>query len=129
MCYVIAQGCGSFCSSKMIINSLFIFSLCFVVSFSQYQPTWDSLDKRPLPDWYDQAKFGIFMHWGVYSVPSFGSEWFWENWQGSKQPAYVSFMEKNYPPDFTYPDFAPDFKAEFFDPNKWASLFQQSGAK
>lgn len=46
-----------------------------------YQPTWDSLDKRPLPDWYDQAKFGIFIHWGVFSVPSYVSEWFWWYWQ------------------------------------------------
>ena len=99
------------------------------VASAQYQPNWESLDKRPLPSWYDQAKFGIFMHWGVYSVPSFGSEWFWWNWQGSKSPEYVDFMEKNYPPGFTYPDFAPMFKAEMFDPTKWANLFQQSGAK
>jgi alpha-L-fucosidase len=42
-----------------------------------YDPTWESLDRRPLPAWFDQAKFGIFIHWGVFSVPSFGSEWFW----------------------------------------------------
>ena len=48
---------------------------------TKYQPTWDSLDKRPLPVWYDQAKFGIFIHWGVFSVPSFVSEWFWWYWQ------------------------------------------------
>lgn len=42
-----------------------------------YDPTWESLDSRPLPSWFDQAKFGIFIHWGVFSVPSFGSEWFW----------------------------------------------------
>ena len=46
-----------------------------------YKPTWESLDKRPLPVWYDRAKFGIFIHWGVFSVPSFGSEWFWKNWR------------------------------------------------
>lgn len=43
----------------------------------QYKPTWESIDSRPLPEWFDQAKFGIFIHWGVFSVPSFGSEWFW----------------------------------------------------
>lgn len=48
----------------------------------QYSPDWESLDSRPLPSWYDDAKFGIFIHWGVFSVPSFGSEWFWENWKG-----------------------------------------------
>ncbi len=95
----------------------------------QYQPSWDSLDKRPLPTWYDEAKFGIFMHWGVYSVPSFSSEWFWEDWKGSKEPKVVEFMEKNYPPDFTYPDFAPMFKAELFDPDKWTEIFKAAGAK
>lgn len=49
---------------------------------NNYSPDWKSLDSRPLPAWYDEAKIGIFMHWGVYSVPSFGSEWFWANWDG-----------------------------------------------
>lgn len=52
----------------------------------KYNPTWDSLDARPLPGWYDDAKFGIFIHWGVFSVPSFGSEWFWNNWKGMHLP-------------------------------------------
>lgn len=46
----------------------------------KYVPTWESLDARPLPAWYDEAKVGIFIHWGVFSVPSFRSEWFWKNW-------------------------------------------------
>jgi len=103
--------------------------LLLTVASAQYQPNWDSPDKRPLPEWYDEVKFGIFMHWGVYSVPSYSSEWFWEQWKGQKQANVVDFMNKNYPPDFTYPDFAPMFKAELFDPKFWASLFQQSGAK
>jgi alpha-L-fucosidase len=49
----------------------------------RYNPTWESLDSRPLPQWYDDAKFGIFIHWGVFSVPSFGSEWFWSSWKGN----------------------------------------------
>lgn len=65
----------------------FYFQYCSAVfkvlaNTEQYEPTWDSLDKRPLPSWYDEVKFGIFLHWGVYSVPSFGSEWFWANWKG-----------------------------------------------
>jgi len=48
----------------------------------KYEPNWSSLDNRALPIWYDDAKFGIFIHWGVFSVPSFGSEWFWNNWKG-----------------------------------------------
>ena len=108
----------------------FIIFLCFLpLVSSQYQPTWESLDARPLPAWYDEAKFGIFMHWGVYSVPSFGSEWFWYNWKGRQRPEYVEFMKKNYPPNFEYADFAPMFRAEFFDPVAWAKLLTQSGAR
>jgi len=49
-----------------------------------YDPTWESLDARPLPDWYDKNKIGIFIHWGVFSVPGFKTEWFWQNWKGGK---------------------------------------------
>lgn len=109
--------------------------LCFLLIFGVrcaskeiYQPTWDSLDSRPLPEWYDRAKIGIFVHWGVYSVPSFGTEWFWSNWIGGNKK-YVEYMRKNYPPGFTYQEFAKDFRAEFFDPNEWVELFNKSGAK
>ncbi|XP_052009664.1 plasma alpha-L-fucosidase [Xyrauchen texanus] len=104
--------------------------LLFIGSCScQYKPTWESLDSRPLPEWYDQAKFGIFIHWGVFSVPSYGSEWFWWYWQGKKFPSYVAFMVENYPPGFTYTDFAPQFRAEFFNPEDWVDIFASSGAK
>ncbi|XP_056412578.1 tissue alpha-L-fucosidase [Hyla sarda] len=96
---------------------------------TRYTPDWDSLDKRPLPPWYDEAKFGIFLHWGVFSVPSFGSEWFWWNWQHDKNPAYEQFMSKNYAPGFSYADFAPHFTAEFYDPDSWAELFEAAGAR
>jgi len=96
---------------------------------TRYEPTWESIDSRPLPGWYDEAKLGIFIHWGVFSVPSFGSEWFWYFWQGKKWHPYTDFMKKNYPPGFTYPDFAPQFTAEFYDPKQWAELFAASGAK
>jgi len=96
----------------------------------KYDPTWESLDARPLPSWYDEAKIGIFLHWGVFSVPSFGSEWFWYNWQSSApNSSYREFMRANYKPGFTYADFGPMFTAELFDPNHWADLFQKAGAK
>ena len=95
---------------------------------SGYDPTWASIDSRPLPTWYDEAKVGIFMHWGVFSVPSFGSEWFWNNWQ-TGQKSYVEFMNANYRPDLTYADFANQFTAEFFNPDLWTDIFQASGAK
>ncbi|XP_077257104.1 alpha-L-fucosidase-like isoform X1 [Temnothorax americanus] len=102
----------------------------FATKAPKYTPTWSSLDSRPLPSWYDEAKFGIFIHWGVFSVPSFGSEWFWNHWKEEKRTTKFSdFMRKRYPPNFTYQDFARDFTAEFFDVSEWAELFQASGAK
>lgn len=59
----------------------YTFFLCFAGSFAKYEPNWKSLDSRPIPNWFENAKFGIFLHWGVYSVPSFGGEWFWSNWK------------------------------------------------
>ena len=107
-----------------------IFScLCAVYLAEAYEPNWSSLDTRPLPTWYDEAKFGIFIHWGVFSVPAFGSEWFWEDWQGTKGKDYVDFMQKNYRPDFTYADFSNQFSAEMYDPDSWAEIFSASGAK
>ncbi|KAJ1529325.1 hypothetical protein ONE63_006115 [Megalurothrips usitatus] len=96
---------------------------------TRYQPTWASLDSRPLPEWYDNAKVGVFIHWGVYSVPSFGSEWFWYDWIAEKKDKYVDFMKKNYPPNFSYQDFAADFTAEFFDAKRWAKILKKSGAR
>uniref|UniRef100_A0A3Q3GAZ8 Alpha-L-fucosidase n=1 Tax=Labrus bergylta TaxID=56723 RepID=A0A3Q3GAZ8_9LABR len=98
---------------------------------ARYTADWKSLDARPLPAWYDEAKVGIFVHWGVFSVPGFGSEWFWWHWQGEQPPdsKCVKFMSKNYPPGFSYPEFAPNFNAEFFNPGDWADIFKASGAK
>ena len=68
---------------------LFISCLTFsaAADLHRYQPTWESLDKHQGPKWFDEAKVGIFVHWGVYSVPSFGvngvlGEWFWWAWKG-----------------------------------------------
>lgn len=60
-----------------LLQVLLLLPGCGATSTPRYDPTWESLDSRPLPAWFDQAKFGIFIHWGVFSVPSFGSEWFW----------------------------------------------------
>lgn len=99
-----------------------------------YEPTWESLDSRPLPQWYDDVKLGIIIHWGVYSVPSFSSsghiaEWFWWDWMQLKNPVLSQFMEDNYPPGFSYADFAPMFRAELFNPDEWVDIFESSGAK
>ncbi|XP_062609806.1 alpha-L-fucosidase-like, partial [Saccostrea cucullata] len=113
----------------VIYISLFIIFNIFEAFGAKYEPNWASLDSRPLPDWYDKSKIGIFIHWGVFSVPSYSSEWFWWTWKGQKVPGVVDFMQKNYPPDFTYADFAPQFTAEFFNADQWAQTFQASGAK
>jgi alpha-L-fucosidase len=105
---------------------------CSLLSFSDqnYTPDWASLDTRPLPTWYDESKIGIFINWGVYSVPSFTDEWMWWHWKGD-DPAkdVVAYMEKNYPSDWTYADFAAQFQAELYDPNEWTDLFSAAGAK
>ena len=102
---------------------------CIQAYSAKYTPNWKSLDSRPLPPWYDEAKFGIFIHWGVFSVPSFHSEWFWNYWKLQKIPDVVSYMDKNYSPDFTYADFASQFTVEFFNPREWADILQASGAR
>lgn len=102
--------------------------LSLSVAHGKYTADWTSLDSRPLPSWYDDVKIGIFLHWGVFAVPGFGSEWFWSNWKGNSS-AYVDFMNKNYKPGFSYAEFGPMFTAEFYEPEKWADLFEASGAK
>ena len=95
---------------------------------TRYTADWPSLDSRPLPGWYDEAKLGIFVHWGVFSVPGFVSEWFWYYWSTGRADV-VQFMKRNYRPGFTYADFAHDFTAEFYDPDSWADMFAASGAR
>ena len=102
-------------------------------SYSQlYQPNWESLDKRPTPQWFQDAKFGIFIHWGVYSVPGWSSkgnyaEWYQQGFKTTGQPASV-FTKPKFG-DRSYYDLANDFKAELYNPDEWAKLFEQSGAK
>lgn len=100
-------------------------------TWAKYEPTWESLDARPLPQWYDDAKIGIFIHFGVYAVPGYTSEWFWCFWQcPDRKLKYVDdWMKAHYAPGFTYQDFAKDFTLEFFDATEWVNLFEKSGAK
>ncbi len=97
---------------------------------TKYEPTWDSLKQYSVPDWYQDAKFGIFIHWGVYSVPAFGSEWYPRNMYREGSPEFKHQVETHGPQSkFGYKDFIPEFKAEKFDPAIWAELFRKSGAK
>ena len=117
----------------MLAAATFLASLLVLLSpvlcDKRYDPTWDSLDTRPLPSWFDEAKFGVFISWGLFAVPSYDNEWFWYNWKTRKNPDIVKFMQDNYPPNFGYEDFAPMFKAELFDPEQWADIIEASGAK
>jgi alpha-L-fucosidase len=116
-------------ATKMIAA---LIACCLVSSvWSQYQPTWQSLDSRPLPSWYDEAKVGIFIHWGVFSAPGFGSPesaFLWYYWMNHDK-VVVDYITKNYPSGFTYGDFAPTFRGEFFNPDYWADIFKAAGAK
>jgi alpha-L-fucosidase len=132
---------------KKSLLSVFLLS-CLTVSVSaqNYQPTWDSVDKRSTPAWFSDAKFGIFIHWGTYSVPAYApvipgklayAEWYWNamtNGQNNPkadelQKGTWAFHQKVYGTDFPYQNFAPQFKAELFDPDHWANVFARSGAK
>ena len=106
-----------------------IYCVCFSVTHARYEPTWASIDARPLPGWYDEAKLGIFVHWGVFSVSSYSSEWFWHDWKQTGLPGIKQFMADNYKPDFTYADFAKQFTTEFFNGEQWADIFNSSGAR
>ncbi|MBI1343098.1 MAG: alpha-L-fucosidase [Terrimonas sp.] len=96
----------------------------------RFQSTWASLKEYKIPDWFRDAKFGIFIHWGVYSVPAFNSEWYPRNMYRKGEKVYQHQVE-TYGPEtsFGYKDFIPMFKAEHFDPDQWVSLFKKAGAQ
>ena len=101
-----------------------------VIAKGPFTDSWESLSHYKVPEWYQDAKFGIFIHWGVYSVPQFDSEWYSRNMyiQGSKAyEHHIATYGKQ--SEFGYKDFIPMFRAENFDPDKWAELFEKAGAK
>lgn len=100
---------------------------------------WQELDNRKAPAWFRNSKFGIFIHWGVYSVPAwrgindkiFGSyaEWYYASVYGDYENHDPNFHKDHYGENFEYRDFAKDFNAELFNPEEWANLFKKAGAK
>ena len=132
-----------------------IFTGCKEQSAKTYEPTWESLSTHPTPQWFSDAKFGIFIHWGVYAVPAF-HEWYLEymspksNWGQSPQgPPYTAaqgdlsdsaynanirkganqYHRESFGVDFEYDEFIPMFKAEKYNPGAWADLFVKAGAR
>src|SRR5438309_10591361 len=132
---------------KRFLFVVILLSLLSASALAQsYEPTWDSVDKRPTPAWFSDAKFGIFIHWGTYSVPAYApvlpgklayAEWYWNALTNGRsnskadelQKGTWAFHQKVYGADFPYQGFAPQFKAELFDPDHWADVFAGSGAK
>ena len=101
-----------------------------VIAAGPFRPDWESLQNYKVPDWYMDAKFGIFIHWGVYSVPAFDSEWYPRVMYIEGSDAYKHHIATYGTQDkFGYKDFIPKFKAEKFDPSAWARLFKEAGVK
>lgn len=101
-----------------------------VATGGPFQPDWDSLFNNKVPEWFIDAKFGIFIHWGLYSIPAYRNEWYSRNMYISSHPEFQYHIEtygehKN----FGYKDFIPLFTAEEFNPKAWISLFKLAGAK
>jgi len=96
----------------------------------KFKPTWDSLKQYETPQWNQDAKFGIFIHWGVYAVPAAGSEWYPRNMY-NKDSNLFEHHRKTWGDQskFGYKDFIPKFRAEKWDPEEWAELFRRSGAR
>lgn len=102
------------------------------VAAQTFQPTWESLDQHPVPQWYKDAKFGIFIHWGVYAVPGWCekgkyAEWYQRGLQ-TDDTSRQHYHKINFDTS-SYYDLAQDFHAELFNPKDWAALFEASGAK
>jgi len=111
----------------------------------KFQPNWESLSNYKVPRWFNDAKFGILIHWGVYSVPAYYSEWYprlmyqdsirWHQTDPRKStpgssPVYLHHTHTyGHPSEFGYKDFIPMFKGEKFNAKDWVELFKKAGAK
>ncbi|MDO4434828.1 MAG: alpha-L-fucosidase [Cardiobacteriaceae bacterium] len=114
-----------------------------------YASTWESIKTHTLPEWFEDYKLGIFIHWGIYSVPAFApktwelgevpvdetwfcnnpyAEWYFNSINVKKGATYEHHV-KTYGENFQYQDFIPQWKAEHFNPEEWATLFKEAGAK
>ncbi len=97
-----------------------------------YENNWESLNSRPVPEWFSDAKFGIFIHWGLYSVPAYTKKGDYAEWymrQIENEGEVLDFHKRVYGDNAKYEDFVRGFTAELFDAKKWAELFVESGAK
>ncbi len=128
---------------KKVFLIIFVFILSTSVKAQKYQANWESIDSRPIPAWFEDVKFGIFIHWGVYAVPAWApanadigvyakyAEWYWWriNEESEAGALFRDYHNNMYGEKFKYQDFAGEFKAQHFEPEKWADLFKRAGAK
>lgn len=100
------------------------------IAAGPFEPTWESLRAYKVPAWYEDGKFGIFIHWGLYAVPAFGNEWYARTMyqQGTRE---FEHHVATYGPqsEAGYKDFIPGLTAEQYDPAAWARLFKEAGAR
>ncbi|GHO47353.1 alpha-L-fucosidase [Ktedonospora formicarum] len=95
-----------------------------------FDANWESLKGYTIPRWYEDAKFGIFIHWGVYAVPGFGNEWYPRNMYLQDSPEFKHHLATYGPQKQSgYKDLIAQFSADKFDPDAWANLFRQAGAQ
>ena len=107
-----------------------------VIANGPFGADWAALAENPVADWYVDAKFGIFIHWGPYAVPAIGNEWYprrmyLDELDRRQNLNYFEHHRKTWGPHktFGYKDFIPMFKAEAYAPEPWADLFQEAGAR
>ena len=101
-----------------------------VIEKGYYKDNWVSLMDFEVPAWFKKAKFGIFIHWGLYSVPEYSNEWYPRNMYTEGMPAFEHHVETyGRQADFGYKDFIPMFTAKKFNPKEWAKIFKEAGAK
>lgn len=101
-----------------------------VIQAGPYQDSWEDLNQFTVPEWFSQDKFGIFIHWGLYSIPAFRNEWYSRNMYIQGSPEFKHHRQTFGPQDqFGYQDFIPLFTAKKFEPDEWLKLFKAAGAK
>ena len=120
------------------ITSLFLFLFLLACSANKkdetssdiYEAEWESLKQHQTPDWFLDAKFGIYCHWGPYSVPAHKTEWY-SHYMYVKDHPIQKYHIETYGPlnEFGYKDFIPMFTAENFNADEWAELFKKAGAQ
>lgn len=142
---------------KILFIAMLLVSQHILMAQKTYQPNWESLDSRKNPEWFADAKFGLFIHWGLYSVPAWGptdrdfksnagdnwqkrigvryAEWYWQRINSPElkndfgYDLFLDHQEKVYGEGSRYEDFVSGFTAQMFNPDQWAELFKNAGAK